>query len=156
MKTVKLILLLLGFGALAIAQNPDKKPNEKLESMKIAMITNRLDLSTEQSSTFWPVYKEYDNKKKDLMMSLKQHFGESSSLANSDEKIMAELKEISVLRQKQVDLDKEYMTKLLKVIKPRQLVELYRAEHQFKQMLLRRLDQPNQLSKSMRDQPGKR
>ena len=53
---------------------------------------------------------------------------------------MTELKEMMALRQKEVDIDKDYLTKFLKVLNPRQVSELYKTEQMFKQMLLRRLE----------------
>ncbi len=147
MKKIALIMVGMMYGAMLFGQDkpaPNGPGKEKLETMKIAMITNRLDLKQEQAANFWAVYNEYEAKKRDIKASLRNHFSETSSLTSSDEKIMSEVREIHNLRQKEVDLDKEYMTKLLKVINARQLVELYKAEHSFKQMLLRRFEGPPQ------------
>jgi Spy/CpxP family protein refolding chaperone len=143
MKKITVVMALFGYMAAASAQekiNMADKKHEKIETMKIAMINNSLDLSQEQATNFWPVYNEYQNKKREIKNGLREHFSASKSLANTDDKIMTELKEIHTLRQKDVDLDKEYMSKLLKVINARQLVELYKTEHTFKQILLRRLE----------------
>lgn len=39
-----------------------RKDERKLEAQRIAYITNKLDLSSEESIKFWPVYNEYSKK----------------------------------------------------------------------------------------------
>jgi len=40
--------------------NADQKPDgTRLEALKIAYITKRLDLSTEEAQRFWPIYNQY-------------------------------------------------------------------------------------------------
>jgi len=115
--------------------------NPKLESAKIGLITNRLNLSAEQAAQFWPVYNDFDAKKKDIRKSLRKLVIETNTLTTSDDKILANLREGLNLQQKEVDLEREYMAKFLKVINVRQLAELYKAEQLFTSMLLKKLNQ---------------
>lgn len=150
MKNLKNIALIamVAFSQTVNAQNRPRfnEGNQKLESARIGMITNRLDLTPEQATSFWPVYNEFENKKKIVKNELRKHLSESRSLASTDDKIKTELNEMMNLRQKEVDLDKEYMTKFLKVLNPRQVSELYRTEQMFKQMLLRRMGDRSELN----------
>ncbi len=114
--------------------------NNKIESAKIGLITNRLNLSAEQSQQFWPVYNDFDGKKKDIRKQMRKLVIETNTLTTSDEKILANIKDMLNLQQKEVDLEREYMNKFLKVINVRQLAELYKAEQVFTQMLLNRLN----------------
>ena len=114
--------------------------NQKIDNAKIGLITNRLNLSTEQSQQFWPVYNDFDSKKKDIKKQLRRLIVETNTLTTPDEKILANIKETLNLQQKEVDLEREYMSKFLKVINVRQLAELYKAEQVFTQMLLQRLN----------------
>jgi hypothetical protein len=52
------------------------------------------------------------------------------------------------LRQKEVDLEKEYMNRFLKTISPRQLSELYKTEQEFTKLLLERLEDGHSRRKS--------
>ncbi|MES2797273.1 MAG: Spy/CpxP family protein refolding chaperone [Bacteroidota bacterium] len=138
---IVLVGLSLNLKAQKVApKDGDRNPNQKIEAARIGMITNRLDLTSEQATAFWPVYNEFEAKKTEVKKDLRKHLSESRSLASNDEKIMTELKEMITLRQKDVDLDKEYLSKFLKVINPRQVSELFRTEQMFKQMLLKRLE----------------
>jgi len=114
--------------------------NQRIDNAKIGLITNRLNLTTEQSQQFWPVYNEFDGKKKDIRKQMRKLIVETNTLTTSDDKILANIKETLNLQQKEVDLEREYMTKFLKVINVRQLAELYKAEQMFTQMLIQRLN----------------
>lgn len=121
--------------------------NQKIDNAKIGLITNRLNLSAEQSQQFWPVYNEFDSKKKDIRRQMRRLIVETNTLTTPDEKILANIKETLNLQQKEVDLEREYMNKFLKVINVRQLAELYKAEQVFTQMLLQRLNKNRQMGK---------
>ncbi|TAF92582.1 MAG: hypothetical protein EAZ14_10295 [Runella slithyformis] len=136
-----IIVIALAFTTTANAQEGG---NSKLESAKIGLITNRLNLSTDQAALFWPVYNEFDDKKKEIRKSLRKLVVETNTLTTSDEKILANLREGLNLQQKEVDVEREYMAKFLKVINVRQLAELYKAEQLFTSMLLKRLNQNQQ------------
>lgn len=114
---------------------------EQLDAARIGLITSRINLTPEQSTKFWPVYNEYNGKKGTLRRSLRQLKMEDPSATATDNKIRQDLQEMLSLRQKEVDLEKEYMHKLLKVISPRQVAELYKAEQEFTRLMLNRLEQ---------------
>ncbi len=121
--------------------------NQKLDNAKIGLITNRLNLSAEQSQQFWPIYNEFDSKKKDIRKHMRRLIVETNTLTTPDEKILANIKETLNLQQKEVDLEREYMNKFLKVINVRQLAELYKAEQVFTQMLIQRLNKNPRMGK---------
>ncbi len=121
--------------------------NQKIENAKIGLITNRLNLSAEQSQQFWPIYNDFDAKKKDIRKQMRRLIVETNTLTTPDEKILANIKETLNLQQKEVDLEREYMNKFLKVINVRQLAELYKAEQVFTQMLLQRLNKNPRMGK---------
>lgn len=116
---------------------------KQIETAKIALITNRLNLSPEQAQQFWPIYNEFDTKKKEIKKSYRKLVSEINTLTTSDEKILANLKETLNLQQKEVDVEKDYMAKFLKTINVRQLAELYKAEQLFNNMLIQRLNRNN-------------
>lgn len=135
-KLIFILALTLSFGTL-VAQNAG---TERIENAKIALITNRLNLSPEQGQQFWPLYNEFDAKKKELRKNYRKLVNEINTLTTSDDKILANLKETLNLQQKEVDLQKEYMSRFLKVINVRQVAELYKAEQLFTNMLIQRLN----------------
>jgi Spy/CpxP family protein refolding chaperone len=112
---------------------------EKIETAKIGFITNRLNLTSEQAPKFWPVYNEYNAKKQEIRRGLRQLKTDSTATTATDEKLLEGMKEMMQLKQKEVDLEKDYMNRFLKVINPRQLTELYHTEQDFRKELLKML-----------------
>lgn len=127
-------LLILFFGLLltlpAAAQNQDR---QKIESAKIALITNRLNLSTEQAQQFWPIYNEYSDKRRDITRQLRNSNKPGGNAA------IDELNESVELKQKLVDMEKDYNAKFLRAITPQQLQELHNSERMFNKMLMDQL-----------------
>lgn len=114
---------------------------QKIQSAKIGMITERLNLTPEQAPQFWAVYNEYENKKVELKKSIRRTIEDAVSLASTDDKIISAQKQVIALRRKELDLEEEYMNKILRTITPRQFSELKRTEANFNKMLLEKLNE---------------
>lgn len=123
----------------ARAQN-DPNGRQKIETAKIALITNRLNLTTDQAPQFWAVYNEYNAKKQELNRRIRQLNNEPSRSNLTDDQLKNGLREVNSTKQKLADLDDEYLNRFLKVISPAQLAELYKTEQVFNKMLLNRLN----------------
>jgi hypothetical protein len=137
-----ILLLITSFFSELKAQDdfPNGKGREKIKAAKVGLITNRLNLSEEQAKGFWVVYDEFDKKRDDIRRNVRQMTAESRNITTSDDKILSDLREILNLKQKEVDLEKEYLNKFLKTINIRQLSELYKTEQLFNQMLVKKLN----------------
>lgn len=123
----------------ANAQN-ELNGRQKIESAKIGMITNRLNLTPDQAPQFWAVYNEYNGKKQELNRRVRQLNNEPSRTNLTNNQLLDGLREVNATKQKLADLDDEYMSRFLKVISPAQLAELYKTEQVFNNMLLKRLN----------------
>lgn len=108
----------------ARAQN-DQGGRQKIEAAKIGLITNRLNLTTDQAPQFWAVYNEYNGKKQELNRRIRQLRNEPGRTNLSEDQLKNGLREMNATKQKLADLDQEYMDRFLKVISPAQLNELY-------------------------------
>ncbi len=140
----KIVFILLLLPILSIAQNRQGGGGsrlQKIHSAKIGMITERLNLTPEQAPQFWAVYNEYENKKIELKKSIRRTMEDAVSLAATDDKIIAAQKQVITLRRKEIDLEEEYMNKILRTITPRQFSELKRTEANFNKMLLEKLNE---------------
>ena len=140
MKTIKttLFVSVMLLATLVQAQPRDmRQKREDIKTAKIGIITQRLELSTGQAQKFWPIYNEYEKKQKELRKSMHEI---RQREPESDEDYLKIVNDLIRQREKEVELDKTYKDRFLEVISPRQLVELYKAEHEFKRMLLHKLD----------------
>lgn len=114
---------------------------EKMEAMKAAFLTTKLDLTTEESTAFWPVYNKYQEELHQLRESrfedMKELRENKDNLTDKDyEKIFDS--EIQ-FRQAELDIMKKYNPQLKKTLPMKKLAKLHRAEEAFKRELLDRM-----------------
>ena len=126
----------------AQAQRRSEDEIKRIQDAKVAIITNRLNLTPEQSAGFWPVYNEYSQRRREIHRAQRKIINDKKAEGKTDDQVLGNLKEVQDLRQKELDLEKEYQSKFLKVITAAQVIELYKAERTFNDMLLQRLKQP--------------
>jgi hypothetical protein len=135
------ILLFLCISLQGFAQRSPSAARERISTAKIGLITDRLNISSEQAPQFWATYNEYSDKKRELRKQLRGLRNNDAHLTATDEQVQKSLQDMIALRQKEVDLEKDYMSRFLKTISPRQLAELYKTEQEFTKILLERLEE---------------
>lgn len=62
-KIILIIVMALGISAVSLAQDDNdagqKGNGSRIEALKIAYLTKKLNLSTDEAQKFWPIYNEY-------------------------------------------------------------------------------------------------
>ena len=132
-----LILCLSLISVSAISQKQEAL--QKIEAAKIALITERLELTPEQAEKFWPIYREYGTERKEIRQNYKsarENF-DPNTATEEENRRMLELANQS--KEEQLKLEQEYSQRVLGVIDTRQLNNLRKAESDFKEMLLKRI-----------------
>lgn len=116
-----------------------KERMQKIQSAKIAFITEKINLNPDEAQKFWPVYNQLEEERRGI-----RHKGrelrDDKIASLTDQQIREALNQRLVLQQTEVNLEKQYMERFLKVITPRQLATFYRAEKEFTDILLKKLD----------------
>lgn len=146
MKKIKIItvtLLCLWFaGAIAQPGPPHRgEKREQIETMKIAFMTKKLNLTPEEAQTFWPVYNLYQDELEKLRESrrkeVKTSRDEFDSLSDKEvEKLVdGEL----VFRQSELDILKKYHPQFKKILPIKKVAKMYRAEEDFKRELIQKI-----------------
>jgi len=115
-------LFLLGF--LVRAQN-----GNRLEALKIAYITNKLNLSPEEAQKFWPIYNSYAL---ELRVARLKAIDNKSSELELDENLL--------------NIRKKYSVQFSQVLPPQKVDTFFKSEKEFghfvqKEMELRQLKQ---------------
>ena len=108
---------------------------EKIEALRVAFITAKLNLTTDESQRFWPVYNEYQDK---LKVS-RQEFRKQSITFTTDKEAQDYLDAELLLKQREYSLYKEYYEKIKKTIPIKKVAQLREAEEDFKKELLKQL-----------------
>lgn len=132
-------LLLILFSCSA-TQAQHRMPHERIHAAKIAYITDRLQLNYRQSADFVPLYNDYEKEIRDArfyffkkyMRGEPEDTDENTSLRFVDDNLDYQERVIAIKRK--------YNDLFLRIISPKQLSELNKAEREFKQLLIKRLD----------------
>lgn len=112
---------------------------DKVEAAKIALITERLELTPEQAEKFWPIYREFNDQERGLRNEFRELRRNHDPSRATDEENKRMLDKGIQIKQRQLDLEKNYSSQMQQVISSKQLMNLRKAEHDFKQMLMDRI-----------------
>jgi len=118
--------------SLSSLAQPNGNKHDKIENLKIAFLSKKLNLSPKTAQEFWPIYNQYDNAKQRLFRKYKQQFRKQNLSMQDVEYRMEHEKEFLELRKK-------YINRFDRVLTPVQLTDLKRSERQFKKLLLKRV-----------------
>ena len=117
-----LLILFVMLGTLSRAKAQD---GEKIQALKIAFITQKLQLTPDEAQKFWPVYNQYDNEIHNI------------ELDKSDPNVIDK-------EEKLLNVRKKYLTSFEKILGPDKTNRLFNAERDFRGILIRRLQNRNQ------------
>jgi hypothetical protein len=136
MKKIIIILLFISAGVFA---QPDR--HEKIRALKIAYITQELSLTPSEAEKFWPVYNAHDMKITELRRSEQRDI--SSKLKGGFENMTDEdanglIDKWLRLESETLKLQQDLVVNLRKVLPPKKIIRLRKAEEDFKRKLLER------------------
>lgn len=113
---------------------------ERIHAVKVAYITDKLHLSSDQAAKFWPVYNMYEQERHQIRDGFFQKYKSSNNNQDIDKREAFRYIEDDLDYQEQIiQLKRKYNDRFLKVLSAQQVADLYRAEREFKEMLLQQL-----------------
>ena len=140
-KNILIVLFLLFSTTLMFGQRrPDK---EKIKSLKIAYITERLNLKSSEAQAFWPIYNAHE----ELMESFRnqersQIYGKLKDMELlSDKEIETLLRELITLENQKHAANQQFLKDIQKVISAKKTFLLLKTENGFKRRLLQQYRQ---------------
>jgi hypothetical protein len=137
----KLILtttLILAVAGVNLIQAQPRPVEERIESLFVAFVTEKLQLTPAESQAFWPVYNEYRDKEK----AIKDDFRPGKELEYmSDAEAEAFVNDGLKREQMLLDLRKDYTQQIKEVLPIRKVAMLMRVEREFKERLLKEIQE---------------
>lgn len=133
-----LFLILLVFSiTCSFAQSKERR--DKIKSLKVAFLTERLELSAKEAQQFWPVYNDYENKRDALRKKERTQIrNKIRDAANLTEKEAANLlTQYLSFEEEEEELDKSFLKDISKVISAKKTLLLLRSEEEFKRQLIK-------------------
>lgn len=111
---------------------------QRLENMRIAYLTQDLELTSAQAEKFWPLFNEFAAKRKALHQALRAGMEKANSESASEADIYAAVDEVIAQRKREVELTQEYLPKFKKILTARQLGKLISIEKRMAKEFFRR------------------
>ena len=142
-------VLFLLTGTMALAQRD--RHTGRIHAAKMAFIIDRLRLTSQQTNEFVPLYNDYEDEIKEVRHTIfRKYIG--ANLRDADDETSRQFIDDNLDYQQTVlDIKRKYNDRFLRVISPQQLSELNRAEREFKEMLIKRLDHRPHMPQSVRN-----
>lgn len=136
MKQIILIITIAFFSVQAFAQGDG---SGRVRAMRVNFITEKLHLPADQNAKFWAVYNRYLDERSVLRKEYKNQFKRNGNEHLGEYEANRFVDDNIEYKEKDLELSKKYKGELLKVISAQQIVDLYQAERDFKQMLIQTL-----------------
>lgn len=116
-KYLLLIIAIFGSFSFVFAQSGRQ---EKIQALKVAFITQKLQLTSAEAEKFWPVYNQYDNEIRHVRAN-----NRNGDVLDNEQKVL--------------DIRKKYKPTFESILGPQRLNSLYKAEKDFRNALIQRL-----------------
>jgi hypothetical protein len=100
---------------------------ERVKSLKIAFVTEKLALSPDESEKFWPVYNQMEAERASLMAEKKSDFGDDIT----DKEAQLYITRHFEIREKEILLERRYIDKFKTLLPDRKVAKLLWVEKQF-------------------------
>ncbi|NNE26449.1 MAG: hypothetical protein HKN09_06365 [Saprospiraceae bacterium] len=140
MKQITLFMLFLFLGIGLNAQDNKEEIREKIESRKIAFLSDKLALTPETSQEFWPLYNAYNAEMQEAQKQLRPLFKKEMS----DEDANALLDKMIEHETNVLSIKKAYVGQLREVIGAEKTLQFFKLDREFKERMLRDLGEKRQ------------
>lgn len=109
---------------------------DRIEAQRIAFITQKLQLTPDEATKFWPLYNEFKDKQQEVRRSgMPERGGQDLSDADAERVIAQHF----AVEENMLRLKREYYDKLKSAIPPRKIAHLAAAEMEFNRNVLEHL-----------------
>lgn len=145
MKKTVITLLFVALTFAGFAQKKEK--HERIKALKIALITEKLELTETEAQKFWPIYNAYETEADMLRINTREkcHNLDPKSITESEAKIV--LNDLLAFENEKQQLKSDLVESLLTAIPAKKIILLKFVEEQFKRQMLDEL-------KKRRDKKG--
>ena len=140
-KNILVVLFLLFSTTLMFGQRrPDK---EKIKSLKVAYITERLNLTSSEAQEFWPIYNAHEEKMESFRE--QERSGIYSKIRDmetlNDNEVERLLQDLIALQESKQNANSQFLKDIRTVISAKKTFILLKTENGFKRRLLQQYRQ---------------
>lgn len=153
---MKKIILMVLAGVFVFASYRAKAQNESHEARieryrteKVAFLTSKMELTPAEAEKFWPVYNQLEKERWEAQKSRRDLEDKVRDAEEnlSENEITKLTRDFAGSMQKEGDLMTSYNEKFLKVLPPKKVLKLYKAENEFRMNMIRKYRDNNKEDK---------
>ncbi|MFT6066526.1 MAG: hypothetical protein ACJAYY_001824 [Paraglaciecola sp.] len=153
MKKIIIYIPIFLFCTLSIFAQKKRESREKIRTLKIAYVTEKLNLTENEAQKFWPIYNTYNKEEYTLRssyrFSLKKAIEKNETLDNVSEEDSKKLIALKLSTDmKLYELEKDFVKKIKEIISYKKIIKLQIAEIEFGRNLMRKYKQKRPNSKN--------
>lgn len=134
MKKILCICFVL-LGSLQITAQEKEDHRERIKALKTAFITEGLNLSPKDAEKFWPIYNDFNEKRRRLYKKEHADLGELECI--SEEKAENMLKEYVDIEREDYLLKKKFFSDLRTIFTAKKIIQLKKIEDDFNRKLIK-------------------
>ncbi len=141
-KKIIIPILVLLVSTFSLAQG-HKEKQEKIKALKVAYITEQLELTPTEAQKFWPVYNDYQEKQFDLrhekMRAILKKLEAGSVETLSEKEASSLLVQMQSIEENLFALQKKFIKDLQGIMSDKKIMKLKKAEGDFNRHLLKQM-----------------
>ena len=126
---------------ISFAQRGFKEKREQIKSLKVAYITDQLELTPDEAAKFWPLYNAFDDKQTELRQEKLRAYLDRLNGGDIDKLTDKEASGLLIQMENTEDElyqgRKKFIANLKVVLSPKKIIRLKKAEEGFNRRLLR-------------------
>lgn len=142
MKKIIAPILFLLVTTFSFAQG-HKEKQEKIKALKVAYITEQLQLTSDEAQKFWPIYNDYQEKQFDLrhekMRAILGKLDAGNIDKLSEKEASSLLTQMESIEETLFTLQKKFIKDLQGIMSDKKIMKLKKAEGDFNRHLLKQM-----------------
>ncbi|MGB8705377.1 MAG: hypothetical protein WCD31_10140 [Gillisia sp.] len=137
MKKTILIVILALFSGTMFSQDKRSKQEywDHIKALKVAYITQEMNMNTELAQKFWPIYNNYECQKLDLHK--KEHVDLDNLNTLSEQEANKLLTQFVDVEKQEYVIKKQLFNDLLQIMPASEIIKLHKVETDFNKKLLK-------------------
>ena len=148
MKKTIIITSIFLFCVLSVFGQAKKEIKEKIRTLKIAYLSNQLNLTSNEAERFWPIYNAYDKEQHLLRikfrLEIRKAIKEKGNIDMLSEEKAENLLLLKLKNDKKIyESKKNFINKIQKVISYKKIIKLQLAEIEFGRKIMNKYKKGN-------------
>lgn len=123
---------------------PDEKRREKIDALKRAYISDKLELTVAEAEKFWPVYNEFDQKKTEIKKAINKSYKSVKEGGKTEKEVTQSIDFLTAKRKEEAELDAKFLKDCLPILGPDKVVRLAGLQKEFQKELVQKIKERRQ------------